>query len=413
MRIAIFSDNFYPELSGISDSVLSLARTLAARGHRVNFYVPEYAKKNYDNLGVPFKELDLGPNIEVHRFFSFPFSMGTQQGRTVPPLGPLGWRTREIAEFNPDIMHSQLSFGVGLEATFASWALKIPLIGTQHTATKEFLRYSPIRTAWSDKLILDYTNWYYEHCDFVTAPSQCVFDEMKTFGFVHDHTQVMSNPVDTKTFHPIISARGATTSTAAKAALKKKFGFTATTIIHAGRLSIERHPEVLIEALPIIKKAVPDARLALAGKGVMEKELHALARKLGVEDAVMFLGFVDHATLCQAYNAADIFGITSTDDTQSLVMMQAMAAGMPVIGVNARGLPEYINAKNGYIVEPNNPAAVAEKAVYLFKHPAIIKKLGNGARVWAEQFSEAAIADKWVAIYEKVINDYNKRKTTS
>jgi len=292
MRIAIFSDNFYPELSGISDSVVSLARQLAVRGHRVNFYVPHYAKKNYDNLGVPFRELDLGANIEVHRFFSFPFSMGTQQGRTVPPLGPLGLRTREIAKFDPDIMHSQLSFGVGLEATFASWALKKPLVGTQHTATKEFLRYSPIRTPWSDKLILDYTNWYYEHCDFVTAPSQCVFDEMGSFGFKHEHTQVMSNPVDTKTFRPFVPAK--------KAVLKKKFGFTAATMIHAGRLSIERHPEVLIKALPIIKKAVPDARLAIAGKGVMEKELQALAQSLGVEDSVMLLGLINHDTLFEA-----------------------------------------------------------------------------------------------------------------
>ena len=146
--------------------------------------------------------------------------------------------------------------------------------------------------------------------------------------------------------------------------------------------------------MPIIKKAVPDAMLAIAGKGTMEKELAALVRSLHVEDSVTFLGFVDHATLCETYNAAEIFGITSTDDTQSLVMMQAMAAGLPVIGVNARGLPEYINASNGYVVEPNNERAVAEKAIYLFQHPAVMEKLGAGARAYAEQFSDDAIADK-------------------
>lgn len=405
MRIAIFSDNFYPELSGISDSVISLAKTLAARGHVIHFYVPYYAKKNYAILKVPFHELDLGPNIQIHRLFSIPFPMGTEQGRAVIPLG---LHHKEIAAFDPDVIHTQMFFGVGLEATLASWRLKKPLVGTQHTAVKEFLRYSPIKAKWFDDIFLDYVNWYYEHCDFVTAPSQCVFDEMRALGFKQDHTQVISNPVDIKVFHPAADAASATAANVA--ALKKKFGFTDATIIHAGRLSIKRHPEVLVKALPIIKKVVPDAMLAFAGKGTMEPELRALVRSLHIEDSVKFLGFVDHPTLCEAYNAAEIFGITSTDDTQSLVMMQAMAAGLPVIGVNARGLPEYINAENGYVVEPNDEAAVAEKAIYLLQNPAAAKKLGVGARAYAENFSETHIAEKWEEIYEKTISDYNREK---
>jgi len=397
MRIAIFSDNFYPELSGISDSVISLARTLAARGHFIRFYAPYYAEKNYAAANAPFRELDLGPNIEVSRLFSIPFAMGTEQGRAVIPLGAQG---AELRAFDPDVIHTQMFFGVGLEATFASWRLKKPLVGTQHTAVKEFMRYSPIKAQWFTTLFLDYVNWYYEHCDLVTAPSQCVFDEMRSMGFTQERTQVMSNPVSINVFRPLPDA----------AALKKKFGFNDATIIHAGRLSIERHPEVLIKALPIIKKSVPGAMLAFAGKGTMENELRALARTQGVADSVKFLGFVDHPTLNEVYNAAEIFGITSTDDTQSLVMMQAMAAGIPVIGVNARGLPEYINARNGYVVEPNNERAVAEKAVYLLRHPAIAKKLGAGARAYAEQFSEEHIAERWEELYRMVITDYNKEK---
>jgi glycosyltransferase involved in cell wall biosynthesis len=395
MRIAIFSDNFYPELSGISDSVISLAQTLAARGHVIKFYVPRYAEKNYTAIKVPFHEINVGPNITIRRLFSIPFPMGTDQGRAVIPFGA---SANDVAAFKADVIHSQMFFGVGLEATFASWALKKPLVGTQHTAVKEFLRYSPIKTKWFDNGFLHYVNWYYEHCDLMTAPSQCVFDEMRALGLKQDHTQVVSNPVDIKVFRPLPEAR----------TLKKKFGFGDHTMIHAGRLSVERHPEVLIKALPLIKKTVPDAMLAFAGKGTMEPKLHTLAQSLRVEDSVKFLGFVNHATLCEAYNAAEIFGITSTDDTQSLVMMQAMAAGLPVIGVNARGLPEYINAGNGFVVEPNDEAAVAEKAIYLLQNPAIAKKLGAGARAYAENFSDGHIAEKWEGIYESVIKGYNK-----
>ncbi|HUC01291.1 MAG TPA: glycosyltransferase [Candidatus Paceibacterota bacterium] len=397
MRIAIFSDNFYPELSGISDSVRTLAKTLGARGHHVRFYAPYYSGKNYAAIGVPFRELDLGPNITVRRLFSIPFPMGTAQGRAVIPFGV---NVRDVAAFGADIIHTQMFFGVGLEAMFASWALTRPLVGTQHTAVKEFLRYSPIKTKWFNDGFLNYVNWYYEHCDLATAPSRCVFDEMRALGFKNARTQVISNPVDTQTFRPL----------PARDALKKKFGFGPTTIIHAGRLSVERHPEVLMRALPIIKERVPGAMLAFAGNGTMENELRALARALDVEDSVKFLGFVDHTTLAEAYNASELFGITSTDDTQSLVMMQAMAAGLPVIGVDARGLPEYINDKNGFIVRPGDERAVAEKAIFLFENPKAARNLGAGARTYAEGFSEDAIADIWEEIYKKTIKDYNEEK---
>jgi glycosyltransferase involved in cell wall biosynthesis len=401
MRIAIFSDNFYPELSGISDSVISLAKNLAARGHVVNFYVPHYAPGDYAAANVPAREIALGPNVRVTRFASFPYgSTGTGHARLVIPIGI---RAAVVARFHPDVVHTQQFFGVGLEGLFAARVLKKPLVGTNHTATKEFLRYSPVRSALLDKIMLGYVNWYYERCIVVTAPSQSVFDEMVAFGFNATHAQVMPNPIDTKTFRPLADVD--------RAAAKKKFGFNNTTIIHAGRLSDERKPEVVLEALAIIKKTVPTAMLAFAGKGTSEKKLRARAAALRIEDAVKFLGFLDQPTLNEAYNASEVFAIASTSDTQSLVMMQAMASGLPIVGVRARGLPEYINDRNGFLVEPDNARAMAEKTIPLLADPAVAKKLGASARTYAEQFSGAAIAERWEKIYEKAIKDYNRGNT--
>lgn len=148
--------------------------------------------------------------------------------------------------------------------------------------------------------------------------------------------------------------------------------------------------------------------LAFAGKGSAEESLKKLAQDLGVASAVKFLGFVDKPTLCEIYNASEVFGIASTSDTQSLVMMQAMASDIPVIGVNARALPEYINKDNGFVVEPDDEKAFAEKIVYLLQNPTLAEKLGAGGRTYAKQFSEDAITSKWEVIYEKTIKDYNK-----
>jgi 1,2-diacylglycerol 3-alpha-glucosyltransferase len=394
MRIAIFSDIFYPELSGISDSILVLAKQLVLRGHFVDFYVTQYAEKNYLAANVIYKELYLGPKIQIHRFYSFPYTTDTGQGRFVVPTG---LRAMTVAHNVPDIIHTQMFFGVGLEAVFASRVLRKPLIGTQHTAVKEFLKYSPVKSSLTDKLILNYVNWFYERGDLTTAPSQSVFNEMESIGFKPRRAQVISNPIDINTFRPL----------AKKAALKKKFGLGNKTFIYAGRLSDDKHPEILVKVLAMIKKTIPDAMLAFAGKGAAEESLKKLARDLGVTDSVKFLGFVDKPTLCEIYNACEVFGIASTSDTQSLVMMQAMAAGIPVVGVNARALPEYINANNGLVVEPSDEHAFAEKVIYLLKNPKVAEKLGEGGRTYAEQFGEAAIAEKWEAIYEKTIKDYN------
>lgn len=394
MRIAIFSDNFYPELSGISDSLISLAKELARRGHFVNFYVPEYSSKDYAIANLKKKEINLGEKIKVSRFFSFHYPTPTKQGRMVLPCG---LRTLSIKKFNPDIIHSQHFFGVGLEALIASKFLKKPFIGTNHTAITEFVKYSPIRTQWLETFALKYVNWYYGKCRLVTAPSRSVVDEMLQNGFEGEY-HVISNPIDTQMFSVLPS----------KNWLKKKFNFPEQTIIHAGRLSEERNIDIIIKSLPLIKKEIQDIHLAIAGRGAAEENLKSLIASLGLEKNVTFLGFLDKPTLNEAYNASKLFVITSTSDTQSMVMMQGMASGMPILGVKARALPEYINRKNGLIVEPGDEKALAEKIVFLLKNSDERKKLGRGAREFALNFSAPSIAQEWEAIYKRVAEFYNR-----
>lgn len=405
MRIAIFSDNFYPELSGISDSVIALSKELAKRGHFVDFYVPSYPKEDYDRANLPNREMDLGDHVKVIRFVSFPYQTGTGQGRFVIPDG---FRAATVFRFHPDVIHTQLFFGVGLEAIFAARILRKPVIGTNHTALKEFLKYSPFQQTWFNNGLLKYVNWYYERCELVTAPSQSVFDEMVALGFKNVKSRVISNPIDTKTFRPL--ATGAPDRAVYKANLKKKLGFSKHTIFSAGRLSDDKNPDVLIKALAIVKKKIPDAKLVFAGRGASQEKLQKRAEQLGIASSVTFLGFVSQPTLVEAYNASEVFGIASTSDTQSLVMMQAMACGIPVVGVRARALPEYINDKNGFVVEPGDENAIAEKCVYLLKKPDVATALGEGGRIYAQKFSEPAIGADWEKIYRDVIESYNKRK---
>lgn len=388
MRIAIFSDNFYPELGGIQDSVAALGRQMSELGHQVNFYVPQCSAQDFATANLPAGEINLGKNSKVIRFFSLPVPSPTKQSRLVIPTGR---RWRSLEEFKPDLIHSHTFFGLGLEAIAAARRLKRPLIGTNHWVITEFSGYSPLASKIFAGLSLKYVIWYYNHCDFVTAPSQTVFTEMSDHGFHKPH-QVMSNQIDLAIFRPLSPD---------KREFKKEFGLSENAIVYAGRLGQEKQVDVIIRALALVKDCLPGANLAIAGHGSAEGKLKALTAELRLQDNVKFFGTLGKNKLNRLYNAADIFTIASTSESQSMVLLQAMACALPVIGVNWRALPEYINRHNGYVVEPSNPQVMADKIIHLLKHEAERKALGQGGLAYVQQFSAENVARQWEKIYQK------------
>ncbi|SRR6266481_2245659 len=396
MRIAIFSDNFDPEMSGITDSITTLGIELARRGHFVQYYAPRYSPHDYNIVGRQIKEINFGERISIIRLPSIPYPTPTQQGRLAIPSGLASLKLRK---FNPDVIHSQLFFGTGLEGLLDAKILRKPFIGTNHTAIKEFMRYGPIHSEWAITKMLHYVNWYYRQGVITTAPSHSVTDEMKAYGFTGD-CRVISNPIDTEIFKPLTGTN----------TIKEKFSVSERAVIHAGRQAPERSIGVILKAMPLIIKKFPDAELLLAGKGVAQNNLRKQAASLGIADKVKFLGFLDKPTLAEAYNASKIFAITSTADTQSMVMMQAMASGLPVIGVRARALPEYIGEDRGIVIEPHDERALANSIIKLFGNEEKRKALGEGGRKFAMNFSVAPIVDEWEKIYETAVKTYSLKK---
>jgi len=404
MRIAMFSDNFYPEMSGISDSIIESARELAKLGHQVDFYAAKYSKKDFEIYGVPLEELDLGENVNIHRFFAFRYPAPTKQGRMVVPTF-LRWL--RMKNNRPDIIHVHHYFGVGIEALAASRFLRVPLVGTNHTPITEFLKYGPIQHKLIDKAFLNYVSWFYNRCAFVSAPCGAIFTEMKANKFKKPQ-RVISNPVDLKNFYPV--------SREEKNEIKKEFGLSDFTVLYTGRLAAEKHVDVLIRAIAAVRKKIPHITFAITGHGAAEKGLKALAEELEIADKVKFFGTLSTTKHARIYKAADVFAIASTAEMQSLSLMKAMATGTPVIGVNAWALPEYINEKNGFILEPGDHAGIAEKIIFLFENPEQANKLGANGMEMVQEFAPEEIARKWEVIYKEVSSDHragNKQKKYS
>src|SRR5476649_738273 len=184
MRIAVFTDSFYPELGGIQDSVMSTCRELGNRGHQIVIFAPRATAHDFKVAGVPHSEVNLGEHVEIRRLFALPIPSSTGQSRL---LVPTGWRWHQLISFAPDIIHTHTFLGAGLEALRAAHQLHVPLVGTNHWAIGEFGGYTPFSAHFFSKVSVQAVTRYYNHCAWVTGQSRSVINEMCAFGLRRPH----------------------------------------------------------------------------------------------------------------------------------------------------------------------------------------------------------------------------------
>lgn len=385
----MFTDYFYPELGGIQDSVATISRALGQRGHCIDIVAPRYAARDYRRGGVAGRERHLGDNVRIERRFALPVPSSTRQSRLAVP-SPVAWR-RLKGRTAPDVIHVHSFFGIGLEALLTASRLGIPVVGTNHTTIAGFGPHMPI----SVDRAAAYVMWFYNRCDCVTAPSRSVFEELGTRR-LRRPCRVVSNPIDTVLFRPAREAD--------RDGLRARFGLIRPTITYAGRLAPEKNIDVLLHALALLRDAGVPADLAIAGHGSHEAKLRTLAAELNLTQNILFLGTLAPENLATLLQVSEIFTIMSTSETQSMVLLQAMASGVPVVAADTRALPEFVAPTSGLLVDPHDPPQLAKAFESLLASPARRQALGAGGRRAAEAFGVEAIADTWDAVYRSVLD---------
>ncbi len=393
MRILFYSDNFYPETSGISDSIISTARGLKARGHTVGFVGAKYSDANYKSVGKPRDEYLQAEGFEVFRLRSLPFA-GSASGQARNVI-PLGWGLNFVRKFKPDIIHTQTPFGTGFEALWASRVFGVPLVGTNHTFIHEFIRiYGPIRTKWAENLMEKFFAFYYNRCRHISVVGKGLIEEMRAHGFKRA-AEIIPNPLSISVFSPA--------SEGEKDALRKQFGLTGPTIISAGRVAPDKKIDVALKAFKKVLGNIPTAQFVISGNGPIEGEMKKLAQDLGIEKSVIFTGFLDHPTLSKWYKASDLFVVTCAIETQGLSLMQAFATALPSVGVDAGAVGVHIQPERGIKVADGDDTALAAAMEKILKAPKAARAMGQNARQYVGQFSQDVIAEKWESIYKTYV----------
>ena len=392
MRIAIFTDNFFPELGGIQDSIAATARELGARGHAVAIFAPTAVRRDFERANLPRAELDLGENVRIHRQFSVAIPGSTGQSRLIVPMPT---HARAVAAFGPHVIHAHTFLGAGMEALAAARRLDLPLIGTNHWAVSGFGLYAPpvareacARAAWRA------VARFYNNCSWVSAPSLVTLAEMRVYGLRRPGS-VVSNPIDTGLFRP--------PSPGERERLKQLWDLPSPSILYAGRLAREKCVEVLIRALPALRRDIPGATLVLAGHGTAEPELRALAQAEGLAGAVRFTGTLSQPRLAELCRAVDAFAIASTSESQSMMLLQAMSAGLPAVAARHGPLPELFSGGAGLLAQPDDPADFAKQLVRLLADRDLRERTAAHARRSSAGFGVCTTTTVWQTIYQRAI----------
>jgi 1,2-diacylglycerol 3-alpha-glucosyltransferase len=332
MKIAIFTETYFPSINGVATHIKALRDGLEKLGHQVLIITADKnCKAHYIHEGVLYC-----PAIEVKRFYGF---------GAAPPYSRK--RLKMIERFAPDIIHVHHEFGVGISGIYSAKRFGLPLVYTLHTMYDEYIYYiSTPKLHWIVKKISHkYVRFIASRADALTGPSKKCDEYFRQIG-IKKEMNLIPNSVNLSAFHinQITEEK--------KKEMRSAYGINDGSMLacFAGRLGKEKSVDILLKYWAKEISAEDRLHLLIIGDGPERKSLEELAEELGISKMVTFAGLVKHQEMPVYIGMCDIYVTASTSDTNSISMLEAMAAGLPVLQrydeLNEEQIAEDIN---GYI----------------------------------------------------------------
>lgn len=383
MRIALFTDTFLPQINGVVTAIRISAEELVRRGHAVAVFTVE-GDRDYETDELP-------PTVQVFRFRAL--KLPTYPGMRVrlPTFAPT---LKQVRSFAPELIHSHTLFGVGWEAVLAARRLHLPLVGTHHAFLDEYIRHVKLRGKVARRVSYRYTTLYYNRCDLVLSPSHALAEDLRAHG-VEREIRVLPNPVSLRDFH----------SSRDRESLRRHFGMKGFAIVYLGRLSYEKSISLVIRAFAtIVQGGDSVAELYLVGDGPERGRLERLVASLGLRDRVHFLGFHRGQDVVDILTTADFFVSASKTENLPMTFLEAMAAGLPIVAVRARGVPEIVEHQgNGLLVEPDDALAFARAMRRLAEHLKEREAMGRRSCELVKRYDSRRVVAELEDIYSQVL----------
>jgi glycosyltransferase involved in cell wall biosynthesis len=382
MHIAMFSNTYLPHVGGVARSVARFTDDLRRLGHRVLVVAPVYPGCTETDAGAT----DLLRVPAIQRFNGSDFSMR---------LGLPFLIDQRIDEFSPDLIHSHHPYLLGDAAVRAAKRRRLPLIFTHHTRYEEYTHYVTNHSETMKHLAMHLATEYANMCDLVVAPSESLAELVRQRG-VQTPVACIPTGVDTEAF----AAGGGD-----RFRRHRKIADRAVVIGHVGRLAPEKNLDFLTEAIVSSLQRCRDAVFLLVGDGPSRRTMVETFEAAGLADRLRQPGILENRELADAYQAMDLFVFASRSETQGMVLTEAMAAGAPVIALDAPGVREVVaDAENGRLLAADAaPHAFAGAVAAAVEDNRFRRRAAAGARETARRFDRRTIAAELAACYERTI----------
>lgn len=369
----MFTNTYTPHVSGVARSVATVEEDLRALGHKVHVVAPEFE-------GAEESTYSCTRMAAVQRFSGTDFSMRI----------PFPGATLAVVDaFRPDVVHSHHPFLLGDAAARAALSRELPLVFTYHTRYEEYTRYVPVGWPVLRRLAIELSTAYANLCSLVIAPSGSIRDLLRERG-VGRPIRVIPTGVDVPFF---AGADGV--------GFRARHGIPRDAVVlgHVGRLAGEKNLLFLAEAAAIALDRLPEARFMVAGHGDVEDEVFRRLRRYG--ERVVRCGTLHGAELADCYAAMDLFVFSSKSETQGMVLAEAMAAGVPVVALDASGVRDIVETGvNGELLDGEAPPeAFASAVCRIARDETERKRLAEGGRGTAARFARSETSRQIEAAY--------------
>ncbi|MBD1910552.1 MULTISPECIES: glycosyltransferase [unclassified Leptolyngbya] len=368
MRIALFTETFLPKVDGIVTRLSHTVDHLQRMGDEVLVFSPDGGLTEYKGArinGVPGFPLPLYPELKLAL--------------------PRPSIRQALEDFRPDLIHLVNPAVLGLGGLYYAKSLEVPLVASYHTHLPKYLEHYGLGML--EGLLWELLKLAHNQAMINLVTSTAMQDALETHGI--ERVAVWQKGVDTELFVPDLAnseMRSHLTQGHPESPL----------LLYVGRLSAEKE----IDRIKPVLEAIPGARLALVGDGPFRADLE----KIFADTPTFFAGYMTGQTLGSAFASADAFVFPSRTETLGLVLLEAMAAGCPVIAANAGGIPDIVtDGVNGYLFDPEDEEGAIVATRRLLSNPEERETLRRNARQEAERWGWAAATQQLRGFYQEIL----------
>ncbi|MBE9128516.1 MULTISPECIES: glycosyltransferase [unclassified Coleofasciculus] len=368
MRIALFTETFLPKVDGIVTRLRHTVEHLQRNGDQVMVVCPDGGLKDYKGAkiyGVTGFPLPLYPELKL--------------ALPRPSIGVA------LEKFKPDLIHVVNPAVLGLGGLYYAKIMQVPLVASYHTHLPQYLQHYGLGML--EPVMWELIKVSHNQAQLNLCTSTAMVEELRAKGI--ERLDLWQRGVDTETFHPSLA------SVEMRSHLSQGHP-ESPLLLYVGRLSAEKE----IERIKPVLESIPDARLALVGDGP-----HRLAlEKHFAGTPTHFVGYLTGTDLGSAFASSDAFIFPSRTETLGLVLLEAMAAGCPVVAARSGGIPDIVtDGVNGYLFEPTDEEGAISATQRLLQEQRERETLRQNARAEAERWGWAAATRQLQNYYRAVV----------